>query len=248
MVIRGGWAAALLVALGATSARAEPAPLRIQLRWHAPDECPDDLALLRRVEGFLGESLDEAANQAVAIDARVQGDAVHGYAAKLSFVSARGTTERALEHPSCDKLTEGVALLVALAIDPERVRAQQETASAAAPSPKAAVTPAAPTQAPPPIRERPEPAPVASDRPPPLPARANAADAPVRVSVAIVGLVGGGMLPGATPGVGPELALRVCHFEAGAVGRFWATRGAAVPGTADAIDPSHAEGLRKPYR
>ncbi len=234
MVIRGGWVAGLLVGLGASSAGAEPAPPRIQLRWSAPEECPDDLTLLRRVEGFLGESLDRAADQPVAIDVRVQGDAAHGYAAKLSFVSAQGKTERALEHPNCSKLTEGVALLVALGIDPERVRAQQEKAAVESSPAETVVTPAPLARAPTPIQERSEPPPIVADRAPSVPTFRNSTEASVRASVAIVGLVGGGMLPGASPGIGPELALRLGHFEAAAVGRFWAVRNASVPGTPDA--------------
>jgi hypothetical protein len=190
------------------------------------------LALLRAVEGFLGESLDEAANQAIAIDAQVQGDSAHGYAARLSFVSAHGNTARALEHPSCDKLTEGVALLVALGIDPERVRAQQGAVAAATPKVVEDPPPPPPTSPPNsapaeamPVADRPAPSSVVRDEP---------STESVRANVAVVGLVGGGMLPGATPGIGPEVALRVGHVEAAAVGRFWATRGAAVPGTADA--------------
>ncbi len=188
--------------------------------------------MLREVEGFLGESLDRAAEQPLGVDARVQGDSSHGYAAKLSFASARGSTERALEHPECAKLTEAVALLIALAIDPERVRAHQEAGAVESSSLEAEPTP--PEKSPPPRQEPAQPPVTTLDQGPSPPAYRPAVDASVRASVAILGLVGGGMLPSAAPGIGPELALRFGHFEAAAVGRFWATRSAAVPGTPDA--------------
>ena len=92
------WAATLLIGLViATTSRAQAKPTPIELRWSAPQECPDDLALLHAVEGFLGESLERAGEQPVAINTHVQGDPAHGYAARLEFVTARGSSERSIQ-------------------------------------------------------------------------------------------------------------------------------------------------------
>src|SRR5262245_11553790 len=106
-------------------ASADDAPTTVQLRWNAPEECPDDLALLRAVEGFLGRPLEAKRDRALSVNVKVQGDPERGYAAKLSFTDAAGVTERVLDHPECGKLVEGVALLIALTIDPDGVKARQ---------------------------------------------------------------------------------------------------------------------------
>ena len=77
MVFRSWVAALLLGLLGAVTARAETQPPRVELRWSAPRECPDALAMVRAVEDFLGQPLAEAGAQRVEIDARVHGDRVH---------------------------------------------------------------------------------------------------------------------------------------------------------------------------
>lgn len=128
----------LLLTLGSAPvvAHAADAPSRVSLRWNAPDDCPDDAALVQAVEGVLGQPLTASREQQLAISVNVLGGS-GGYSAKLSFKGPQGSQERFLEHPECGKLTEAVALLVALAIDPERVKARQPQVG---PTPEAAPT------------------------------------------------------------------------------------------------------------
>jgi hypothetical protein len=231
MSIRAGWVAAVLSSLfGAGGARAEAQPTRVELRWNAPRECPDALALVRAVEDFLGQPVAEAGEQQVAVDARVHGDATQGYAARLSFVTTQGKTERDLEHQDCQKLMEGVALLVALAIDPERVGARQDAKDAAEP-----VAPAAEPQprkaAEPPALAAPVSTSAVRVAPPFSPPHDRAQTRrEVRPSVALLGLAGDGLLPALTPGLGLELGLKRDVFEAAIIARSWGSRSTRVPG------------------
>ena len=236
MAIRAGWVAALLsTVLGAGVARAETQPPRVELRWHAPRECPDTLALVRAVEDFLGQPLASAGEQQVAFEARVHGDATHGYAAKLSFVTARGPSERDLEHQDCQKLTEGLALLAALAIDPERVRARQAAKDAGG-SVALIAEPVPPQVAEPPALAPPMPAPAKVPKHPPTSRSHDRGQArrDLHPSVALMGLAGDGLLPSVTPGLGLELGLKLDVFEAAIIARSWAPRSAPVLGVESA--------------
>jgi hypothetical protein len=231
------WAAATaaLVVAMAPSRRtsAEPDPPRIELRWQAPDECPDALAMTHAIEGFLGQPMSAVRAQALSIRAHVLGDAAHGYAGKLSIRGDQGSSERALEHPNCTKLTEGIALLAALAIDPERVRTQQEARHSPPPEPPEppeATSGPSPAPAPPIALASPAAPTAASDRSPDR----DRSGARFEPSVTVHGLVGGGALPSVAPGLGLELGLQRSYFEAALIVRGWAARAATVPGAPDA--------------
>jgi hypothetical protein len=202
------------------SAEAQQATSHLSFRWEAPNECPDDARALAAVEGLLGQPLAEAREQELAISVNVQPGA-DGFAAKLLFVSPQGAQERDLEHPDCDKLLEAAALLAALAIDPERVRARQAAAEAGqGTSVTEAPAPAAPSQS------TPEPAePKAC--PPSLPSVQRSPKPTWRTGFGLAALAGAGVLPGLRPGLATELGIRIDGFHARVVGRYW------FPGSAD---------------
>jgi hypothetical protein len=169
----------------------------------------------------LGQPLAEAREQRLAVAIHVQGSD-QSFAAKLSFAGPQGTEQRFLEHPECAKLTEAAALLVALAIDPERVKSRQQaegsTESAAVvpedPRPAAPVEPVAALPAPPLARQR---AHGSVERPRPA----------VRATMTLAAIAGRGPLPELSTGVAGELGARYRLFRAAAVGRYW------LPGDAD---------------
>jgi hypothetical protein len=212
-----------LVAFGVLSvsgvAAAQVAPARVALRWTAPDECPDDVQLVHRVEALLGESLLDAGEQALLVRASAQGNPDKGYAAKVSFTGAQGTEERYLEHPSCENLVQALALVIALAIDPERVRATQQTRDAQADA-HATVERPAPSAPPEPVN------------PPPARAEPNAAapassdrGSPLRgARFALHGVAGAGPLPGLGAGLEATLGWHLRSFRAQLVGRYWMPR------------------------
>ena len=224
---RGAVSMVIVVASLATAgAQAADAPERVSLRWNAPDTCPDDAQLVRAVEDFLGQPLVESREQQLSVSVNVQ-VGPGGFAAKLSFKSPAGTQERFLEHPECTKLTEGVALLAALAIDPERVKARQASVdttgtsepppdpASASPKPEA---PAVPAKPPTPL--------VVCPAPLPTPTKIS------RGTLSAAVFLGIGTLPGATPGVATEAGWRVSRFRAAVLGRYWLSSSADVASTA----------------
>jgi len=222
-----GLASIAVVAVGLASgtARAQDASERVSLRYSAPDVCPDDAELVRAVEGFLGQPLAEGREQRLSVTVNVQGNP-GSFSAKLSFKSPQGTEERFLEHPDCSKLTQGVALLAALAIDPERVKAHQAAADAIG-SAKPAPTPAPelklePPPHAPPATERSVVCPEPRKTPPPEPTSEG--------TLSVAAFLGVGTLPGATPGVATEAGLRVRRFRVALVGRYWLNSSADVTG------------------
>jgi hypothetical protein len=225
MKFRGGCS---LVAVGVlwvgSVAGAEAAP-RVSLRWAAPDECPDDAQLVHRVEALLGESLLDAGDQALTVRASAQGNPDKGYAAKVSFTGAQGTEDRYLEHPSCDNLVQALALVIALAIDPERVRATQQTRDAQSEARAVAQPPAS---APPEPATR---APARSNEPSPAPSASADRGSPLRgVRFALHGVAGAGPLPKLGAGLEATLGWHRQSFRAQLVGRYWLPRETAVPG------------------
>jgi hypothetical protein len=190
----------------------------------APDECPDDVRLVHAIETLLGQRLPDAEEPPL-LTARVhvQGSRDHGYAAKLSFTSAEGDEDRYLEHPSCEKLLDAVALVVALTIDPERVRATQRARDAEKESAAQESAPIEPQAAPPPVALEAAPAPRETRETPPFQALERH-ESLRGVRLALHGIAGAGPLPGF--GVGSEAALGWHHqsFRAEALGRYWLTR------------------------
>src|SRR6187402_57680 len=225
-MIRGSvWMAVVAACLATETAHAADAPERVTLRWNAPGTCPDDAQLVRAVEGFLGQPLVESREQQLAVSVTVQ-VGPGGFSAKLSFTSPAGTQERFLEHPECGKLTEGVALLAALAIDPDRVKARQAAVETTG------------TREPPPEAPLASPKSEAPAEPPKALAPVVACPAPVKTpprtsggTLAAAGFLGIGTLPGATPGVATEAGWRVRRFRAALLGRYWLSSSADVAGS-----------------
>lgn len=222
MARRAALAVAMVALLGAAPIRAEDTGHHVSFRWEAPSECPDDGQALAAVVDLLGQPLSEAREQELAITVNVR-PVASGFSATLVFVSPQGTQERILEHASCEKLTEGAALLAALAIDPERVRARQAAIEAAKGAPLDAVPKPPPPCVPPPASAQPA-CPRTSPPSTPAPSPRKPGWQP---TLGVAGLVGAGVLPGARPGLATDLGLRFDRFQARLVARYW------FPGSAD---------------
>jgi len=199
---------------------------RVSLSWSAPLECPDEAELARRIEALIGRSLHDAGEQSLAVAASAQGNARDGYAAKVSFTSLQGTEARYLEHPQCDHLVQALALVIALAIDPEHTRAMQpeQTVAEASTAVQTAQNPVENA------------APVASDatHETPAPVRAGQSASLHGARVAVRGLLGAGALPNLGFGVGAALGYRLRRFRADVVGRYWGPRDQTVSSTPSA--------------
>jgi hypothetical protein len=206
-----------VVALGASSVTcvaAADGAARVSLSWSAPSECRDELELTRRIETLVGRSLRDAGEQSLSVAASAQGDSAHGYAAKVTFSSPQGSETRYLEHPRCDHLLQAVALLIALAIDPERVRAAQPQQALGDAAAQSSVHQAQPSAVPEstPKRE--------------APALAPAAQSPSLrgARIAVHGLLGAGALPDFGVGLGVTLGYHRRSFRAELAGRYWVPR------------------------
>lgn len=197
-------------------AQEPPREARVSLRADIPEECADDAEFVHRVEALLGHRLDAPVSEALGVRLSVLGNAKSGYSAEIVFTSARGEQRRTLEHPSCSKLIEAAALVIALAIDPEAVEAV-ERARETRGEPAATVAPPAP--APPPVA-----APVRDAASAPTPAPAPAASPLRGVRLGLAGALGAGPLPDLGAGLQATLGYRRSAWRVDVIGRYWATR------------------------
>jgi hypothetical protein len=92
-----------------------------QVIWRAPVECPQQAAVIRQVEQLLGQNLEQPREQAVSIVGQTRALENHRYQVELVFTTAGQRRTRRLQHDNCTQLSEGAALVMAMAIDPERV-------------------------------------------------------------------------------------------------------------------------------
>ena len=106
---------AITAAAALLAVRAEADPQGLSLAWEAPPECPSRAAVLRAVSDARGDAAG-ARPLDVAVTVRRAG------ARWRAAVRTRGDAqegERALEARSCARLSQAVALVVALAMDAE---------------------------------------------------------------------------------------------------------------------------------
>lgn len=208
------------------------------LTWQAPESCPERAVLTGRVEAFLGQSLEVRRAQQLKIDAIVQEDAAAGFVATVSVTTTEASYERRLDHQDCASLTEAAALVIALAIDPERVRAHQ---TEAAPNDDADTPLAAPAAPAPPVAAPPVPT-VAANSPAPVtpPAQPSAAPSattapnPVVIDAGVRALLDVGTLPRAGLGIGGIFAVGVGRLRVELTGTYWFPVEESVPGHAPA--------------
>ena len=200
-----------LLLLLPTLALAQPQPATVS--WRAPAECPSEPEVIRQVEGFLGQPLSAAAKHPLEIRARVAGSETSGYQLMLRMQSPQGARGRTLKHDDCAKLAEAGALLMAIAIDPERAQLREATQTAASVPP--ATRPGNDQASAP---------------------RSEQSRTPIRsVSGGVHLLVGAGALPGVGSGLGAEGAMTLGEsFRAMVVVHYWFDRTKELEGTSGA--------------
>jgi hypothetical protein len=216
-----GFSIGLGACLTASPAAAEGASDHVSISWSAPAECPPRSRLEAEVSALLGRGVPSSGQQNLAVFVSVQGDAGRGYAAKLSFSSARGNEVRYLEHADCGQLVHAFALVIALAIDPEGVHVAQSTAQASADGqPEPRQTPPSEATAVPVAAVRSKPAMVPERNQEPA-----AAHAPLHgARVALHALVGTGPLPGVGAGLQAALGYHRRQARIEVLGRYWHSR------------------------
>ncbi len=177
---------------------AKKGPRSSSLSWvrlPGAEGCVATQALARAVEDRLGRSVFVSAAQAdVSVEGRVEPVRSGGYRAVLTLRDASGallgTREIARAEPSCEAMSEPLALVIAVMIDPD---------AALGPKPASeAVDAGAPQDAAPPVDDAAPPPPPPPPAPPPAPRPPPTTPWTFEGSAAIVGSVG--MLP--RPGIG----------------------------------------------
>lgn len=179
--------------LGATprvdaAPRDEPTAARFDVRWTAPDGCPDAAFVRPRVERFLGRPIGAPGDPDVVAEVVV--------AANDGLFVATITIDgapRELSAERCDTVAEAAAYVVAAWIDPSV-------------EPPASDEPAAPTEAiaptEGPVAPRVEPVPAVTG-----PTTTRAARPRLRAAIRVGAMLGVGALPRVGPGLGGGVAL-----------------------------------------
>jgi hypothetical protein len=214
----------VLLLLRDSSVCAEPSTLD----WDAPfAECPSAEVVRRQVERYLGQPLEAERSQALRIRAEVRRTEQGDYSVAIFGEGESGESERMLRHQDCAKASEAAALVIALAIDPDRVLpAARESSDRALEAPPR-VTPEAT------LKRGAPPAPVALRARAPGPA-SQGPSSPGGRRVALGPTAHGalGILPGTGLGLGVEVDLRLSDsFGTAFGGVFW------PPRTENAGDP-----------
>jgi hypothetical protein len=193
---------------------------------------------VEQVEALLGQALDAPREQRLVIEGSVAAG-LSGYTAELRFDSALGSDVRRLTHGDCGQLGKASALVIAIAIDPERVQQNSANSGFEAPvpgspdaglaSPESAKRDELPPE-PPPVEPR-EALPSRSGGSPKADSRPPRAGHDVRTwrfSAEALGLYGVGLLPEGGSGLGIELGVEQAQFRIGASGRYWLTQSRTV--------------------
>jgi hypothetical protein len=90
----------------------------LALRWHAPAGCPSEREVRAEIERLLGHPVPENESSTLLAEADVEA-AEGAFRVRLRTSTDRDAGEKRLEAPSCRSLADAVALVVALAYDPQ---------------------------------------------------------------------------------------------------------------------------------
>jgi hypothetical protein len=99
-------------------------PGHYELTWAAPEQCPNVEQVRTRVDELLAHA-PTAVGEPIVADVRVI-EGPSGFVAHLQLRSGQSEGRRELGDPDCRELTEAVALIVALAVDPELMSREAE--------------------------------------------------------------------------------------------------------------------------
>jgi hypothetical protein len=205
-------------ALGAALLVGEPPPElteRLQLRWEAPEGCPDQGDALERVTRFLGRPPGQADDPHVRATVRIA-ERKGLFVAELDLADDDG--QRRLEAERCEVVADAAAYVVATMIDPmvELPMPEADPGAAADTAPVA-------EPAPPPGRE---PAVVRERRASPTPRDADRRR--IRGALRVGPAIGVGPLPSVAPGIGGGAALLLHRLRIELLAAHWFARPARL--------------------
>lgn len=208
----------------------------MDLRWDAPRHCPDEEALRKQVDEFLGGSLALPRPRPLSVIAVVR-DEGETLSLRVFTVSDAGTRERALRYGrDCGLLTRAAAVVIAITIDPASIgRLGPDALTLLDPAPPQDVIPlsvpveeSAPPKVPAEVPAETKPPP----RPPalPEPTRSQTRWRP-RGAVRVLGGASVGDLPAVGGGVSGVAALIFPYLRLELVASLWPARRLRLVGT-----------------
>ncbi len=115
------------VLLGPPSSETTPGH-PIEIEWSAPASCPDAEWAHREVERFVGDSLAQTRTTQLSFEVSITPEPAEGWVANIVTITEGGRRRRVLPHSDCERLSEAVALIIAMAIDPAAIDAADESA------------------------------------------------------------------------------------------------------------------------
>jgi hypothetical protein len=193
----------------------EPAPA-VAIAWQAPKECPDTAYIEREIARLLAGSSPPSS-----LRLRARADVtreIEGWRLDLTTTSVHGTGRRTITAETCRALADATALILALAVDPERAttnRALESSSEAASSAPTDVSTPTSTSTSTSPSPSPPTPTPIPPQSPP----------RPSAFAIGALALADIGTLPSFAPGLGaifavaPRFAHRLRIERARASGR-----------------------------
>jgi len=188
------------VGLAAGRAVASDAAALVVLEWAAPEGCPDGAYVEREVHRLLGDA--SAGSPYMQARAQVRQEKSGRWHIELRTMGRQGPGVRTVTAESCPALADAAALILALAIDPQRVAANRSTTTAA-PSATAQPVPDAASAS------TGVPSPSASPQTPTHPEQdvpRSTSPPPVRFAVAASAVLDTGTLPAVAAGLAARLA------------------------------------------
>lgn len=130
----------------------DPPKSRYELSWDAPAQCPSVEQVRERVDELL--VVAPAEGEAIAAEVQVVASEA-GFVASLRLRSGEQEGLRELGDPDCRELAEALALIIALAVDPELM--SREPIAAEEPEPVAEEPEPVADEQPDPVEEQPDP-------------------------------------------------------------------------------------------
>lgn len=227
----GFLAAALAVLLHAPP----PEGRAVELRWDAPKRCPDEEALRKQVDEFLGGSLALPRPRPLSVIAVVR-DEGETLSLRVFTVSDAGMRERALRYDrDCGLLTRAAAVVIAITIDPASIgRLSPDALTLLEPAPPQDMIPlgvpveeSAPPDVPAEVHPETKPRPPA----PSESARPQTRRWQPRGAVRVLGGASVGDLPGVGGGVSGAAALFFPYLRLELVASLWPARRVRLVGT-----------------
>lgn len=145
-----GLAVATLFASIPSGAVPEPATSELELEWSAPPQCPDAAAVRTRLRAYLGADAEPSEH-------RARGEIVADAGGWLLRLEIDGEA-RELRSQRCETLAEAAAVVLSLAMDPDRAPPPEPEPPVPAPIPPPVVAPlsADPRPASPALERRPK--------------------------------------------------------------------------------------------